>query len=202
MSSSNVFFYLSHPFHHLLLLVFLLIRLLETAKRLIAEAEKYYRLGDEEMAYVFYTKYFSLLNIIYKKRDYIESKPLIRQMLGDNRSNKMTMDRLEMLTRSLNERYDRLNTKKLEKRDCVTPLNRSSLNSSLNQERSRSNSPKVTESNGFPPSLRLMTSQELFECMKTQNVLIMDCRPADDYKMSHLTYPLAFNVPQELIQYG
>lgn len=171
---------------------------METAKKLFEEAEKHYRLGDEEMAYVFYTKYFNFLNTIYKKRDYSENKPFIRKMLGDNRSNKLTMDRLEMLTNSLHERYNRLNAKR---DNFTTQLSSASLNSSLNSARSRSNSPKVSD-NGFPSSLRLISSDQLFEAMKCQNVLVMDCRPMDDYKMSHLTYTLAFNVPQELIQYG
>lgn len=176
-----------------------LIRLLETARKLFAEAEKQYREGDEEMAYVFYTKYFNLLNSIYKKRDYPQSKQLIRQMLGDNRTNKMTMDRLEALTSSLHERYDRLNAKSSYKKDALfaQALNSSHSNDS---DRSRSISPKTNDID--IESLRLMSCQQLFESMKSQNVLVMDCRSSKDYEMSRLNYALAFNVPQELINHG
>uniref|UniRef100_A0A1I8Q2N6 Ubiquitin carboxyl-terminal hydrolase n=1 Tax=Stomoxys calcitrans TaxID=35570 RepID=A0A1I8Q2N6_STOCA len=186
--------------------------LLETAKKLYEEAEKNFRKGDQEMAYVLYTRYFNLLNTIYKKRDYLESKPLIRQMLGDNRSNKMTMDRLEMLTESLNKRYDILNAKASAEKEHRENIGGGSVNGSLSHFNSTlgSASPKTNAvansataaGNGFPTSLRLMSCQQLFDAMLTQNVLVMDCRSSEDYKMSHLNYALAFNVPQELIQYG
>ncbi|XP_075146576.1 ubiquitin specific protease 8 isoform X1 [Haematobia irritans] len=188
--------------------------LLEAAKKLSEEAQKYYLKGDEEMAYIFYTRYFNMLNTIYKKREYAESKPLIREMLGDNRSNKLTMDRLEKLTQSLHERYDRLNAKNVPDKVYrqngegvgsrgIEPTSMSQLNSTLNNTSLYSKSINVAEpTNGFPSSLRLMTCQELFNSMQSQKVLVMDCRSSDDYKMSHLNYPLVFNVPQELIRYG
>ncbi|XP_065355307.1 ubiquitin carboxyl-terminal hydrolase 8 isoform X1 [Calliphora vicina] len=176
--------------------------LLETAKKLNAEAEKYYRKGDEELAYVFYTKYFNLLNSIYKKPDYQENKPLIRQMLGDNRSNKMTMDRLEALTMSLNERYECLNAKLKAKTvaKSATPPSSNEQYAMVSNDRSRSNSPKI--SNIDIAFMRLMSCQQLFESMKLQNVLVIDCRSAEDYKSSHLQYNLTLNIPEEIIQAG
>lgn len=174
--------------------------LLETAQKLIMEAEKYYRDGDEEMAYVFYTRYFNLLHSIHKRPDYIESKPLIRQMLGDNRSNKMTMDRLEALANSLNDRYDRLNAKATK----VATLSSNAVQASAsisNNDRSRSNSPRCNNIVDIS-AMRLMSCQQLFEAMKAQDVLVLDCRSADDYKSSHLNYALSLNVPEELIQAG
>lgn len=171
---------------------------METAKKLYSEAEKHYRQGDEEKAYVFYTKYFNLLNSIHKKPDYGESKPLIRQMLGDNRTNKMTMDRLEALTNSLNERYARLNAK--QNATLSSPVSNFKATSAISNDRSRSNSPRIN--NIDAASLRLMTCQQLFESMKSQDVLVMDCRSAEDYKLSHLQYALTLNVPQELIHAG
>lgn len=187
---------------HILINVFLcsnVIRLLETAKKLYIEAEKYFRTGDEEMAYVFYTKYFNLLNSIYKNSDYGASKPLIREMLGDNRSNKMTMDRLEDLTKSLNDRYIRLNAKLNAAASAHSPVSNVSTTLTTN-DRSRSNSPKI--SNIDITSLRLMSCKQLFDSLKSQNILVMDCRSSEDYKLSHLQYVLTLNVPQELIQAG
>lgn len=152
------------------------------------------------MAYVFYTRYFNLLHSIHKRPDYIESKPLIRKMLGDNRFNKMTMDRLEALTSSLNDRYECLNTKTT----TIATLSSNAVQPSAsisNNERSRSNSPRCNNI-GDITSMRLVSCQQLFEAMKVQDVLVFDCRSADDYKSSHLKYALSLNVPEELIQAG
>lgn len=174
--------------------------LLETALKLTAEADKHYRKGDEELAYVFYMKYFNTLNSIQKKPDYQENKRLIRQMLGDNRTNKMIMDRLEALRISLNERYSRLNAKTLNVKPAtlegVSSLDFSKLDSS---ERSRSNS---KDNNVDISCLRLMSCQQLFDAMKQQNVLVIDCRSAEDFKVSHLHYNLTLNIPEEIIQAG
>ncbi|KAM7362211.1 ubiquitin specific protease 8 [Cochliomyia hominivorax] len=184
-----------------------MIYLLETAKKLIAEAEKHYRKGDEELAYVFYTKYFNLLNSIYKKPDYQENKPLIRKMLGDNRSNKLTMDRLEALSISLNERYATLNAKTTA---AVGVTNTATNNSTLlkessarvsNDQHSCSNSPQKPNDVDFV-AMRLMSCQQLFEAMKWQNVLVIDCRSAEDFKSSHLQYNLTLSIPEEIIQAG
>ncbi|KAI8129070.1 Ubiquitin carboxyl-terminal hydrolase 8 [Lucilia cuprina] len=172
--------------------------LLETAKKLNAEAEKHYGKGDEELAYVFYTKYFNMLNSIYKKPDYQENKPLIRQMLGDNRTNKMTMDRLEALTMSLNERYERLNAKNKAKTTGAA----AAPPAMVSNDRSRSNSPKVVSNVVDIASMRLMSCQQLFEAMKLQNVLVIDCRSAEDFKTSHLQYNLTLSIPEEIIQAG
>ncbi|XP_067620008.1 ubiquitin carboxyl-terminal hydrolase 8-like [Eurosta solidaginis] len=54
----------------------------ESARKLIREADKHYREGDEEMAYILYMKYFNLLHCIHKKPDYSEYKQTVRQVLG------------------------------------------------------------------------------------------------------------------------
>lgn len=181
--------------------LFCVCSLLDAAKRLNAEADKHYLKGDEELAYVFYTKYFNLLNSIYKKPDYQENKRLIRQMLGDNRTNKMTMDRLEALSISLNERYARLNAKTANAKSATLEAGSSSDSPILTStERSRSNSPKVN--NTDISSLRLMSCQQLFEAMKQQNVLVIDCRSAEDFKTSHLQYNLTLSIPEEIIKAG
>lgn len=137
----------------------------------------------------------------------MENKPLIRQILGDNRTNKMTMDRLEVLTKSLNDRYLELQAASLALKLDAASSARSTPTKSLpspsskgRSHRSHSNSPKKSPLD--PHSMRLMSAQQLFEAMKSQNVLIMDCRSSEDYEQSHLTYPLAFNVPQEFIHAG
>lgn len=121
-------------------------------------------------------------------------------MLGDNRTTKMTMDRLEALSMSLNERYDRLNAKTKAKTTAATSLSVKQTKTVSNDDRSRSNSPK--DNNIDIASMRLMSCQQLFESIKLQNVLVIDCRSAEDFKSSHLQYNLTLSIPEEIIQAG
>uniref|UniRef100_A0A1A9WJT6 Ubiquitin carboxyl-terminal hydrolase n=1 Tax=Glossina brevipalpis TaxID=37001 RepID=A0A1A9WJT6_9MUSC len=168
--------------------------LLETARKIIDVAEKKYNEGDQEAAYICYMRYFNLLNSIHKKPDYQQYKSQIRLTLGDNHVNKLTMDRLEDITKSLEERYTHLEmngnlASTIEGTQTLTQLNLPS--------RSRSVSPIK---NG--KLLRAVTCRQLYEFMQVQSVLVMDCRPSEDYRESNLNYSLSFNVPAEIIRAG
>lgn len=237
-------------------------RLVQSAERIYRHAEKQYLDGDEEMAYVYYNRYFNMLNRIHQRPEYPNNKSLIRQTLGGNRTNKMRMDRLEIISKSLAERYDLLNNKlgttttgattgattgtttgnhHHNDDDDLTSSNNSillstnNLNSSglnkpnisqkslhhhhhhhhqINGHRSRSSSPigggggSGSSGGGGSSSMdqylnySVITHEQLFECMRLQNVLIMDCRPSTDYQASHLNYAVLLNVPEEHIKAG
>ncbi|XP_067642670.1 ubiquitin carboxyl-terminal hydrolase 8-like [Eurosta solidaginis] len=63
--------------------------LVRSARKLRREADKHYREGDEELAYILYIKYFNLLHCINKKPDYSEHKQNARQLLGGNSKNNL-----------------------------------------------------------------------------------------------------------------
>lgn len=191
--------------------------LVESARKLLREADKYYREGDEELAYVLYMKYFNLLHCIHRKPDYAEHKQNVRQALGGNSNNKLTMNKLEELSTSLTRRYE---AKQLAK---TVPQSPATVAASLKQTELVRNYNELSASEKFDilkgdpvsstttnsynsyyslQSLNVIKCEELFERMKKNNVLIMDCRPSKDYEMSHLTYHYTINVPEEIISAG
>uniref|UniRef100_A0A1B0BMZ2 Ubiquitin carboxyl-terminal hydrolase n=1 Tax=Glossina palpalis gambiensis TaxID=67801 RepID=A0A1B0BMZ2_9MUSC len=183
--------------------------LLESARKINEEATKRYNEGDQEAAYILYTRYFNLLNNIHKRDNYQQYKSQIRKILGDNQTNKLTMDRLEDLTKSLDKRYTLLNKNaNLSNANEITQtslmqLRQLDLTSHSNNQiqRSRSVSPlkNGVERNGL---LNAITCQQLYDSMQAQSVLVMDCRPSSDYGESKLNYSLSFNVPAEIIREG
>lgn len=206
--------------------------MVQSARKIFDHAEKQYCEGDEEMAYIYYNRYFNMLNRIHQRPDYQNNKTLIRQTLGGNRTNKMRMDRLEIISKSLANRYQLLNSSTSLNNDVtsgnsgnlttsITPpvslilspanSNQNTLNKQqtpknalTNGHRSRSSSPIASsfqEEEVFR-NFSLITHEQLFECMRLQNVLIMDCRSSSDYKASHLNYAVLLNVPEEHIKAG
>ncbi|KAH8312312.1 hypothetical protein KR044_010162, partial [Drosophila immigrans] len=167
--------------------------MLNTASKLFLVAESYLRDGDQESAYISYMKYFNMLSIIHKKPDYQQHKPMVQEMLGDNTTNRRIMDKLELLTDSLSQRYKEL-----------LPSKGSSNSNSL------PNSPPAEPVDAIsllpPPEayaqLGVISCEELYKRMQKKSVLVMDCRSSADYANSHLTYYCAFNVPEEIITPG
>lgn len=163
-----------------------------------------------------------MLSRIHRRPEYQNKKSLIREALGDNRKHKMSMDRLEVITKSLTERYKTLNKSSTLEENVIednesgikSPLDTSKTNSSngkkqqknarTNGHRSRSSSPIIPtmEQQNIKYKLNVFTHEQLFECIRLQNVLIMDCRPSADYEASHLNYSVLLNVPEEHIKAG
>ncbi|XP_017466689.1 PREDICTED: ubiquitin carboxyl-terminal hydrolase 8 isoform X1 [Rhagoletis zephyria] len=191
--------------------------LVESARKLLREADKYYREGDEELAYVLYMKYFNLLHCIHKKPDYPELKHTVRQALGGNSNNKVTMNKLELLNSSLSRRYEakQLAHAATQSAALVAPPSKLSehvrdyneLSASEKFDLLKADTPSPATSNFLGSyytlqSLGIIKCEELFGLMKQSNVLVMDCRSSKDYETSHLTYQYSFNVPEEHICAG
>ncbi|XP_053969324.1 ubiquitin carboxyl-terminal hydrolase 8 isoform X1 [Anastrepha ludens] len=191
--------------------------LVESARKLLREADKYFREGDEELAYVLYMKYFNLLHCIHLKPDYPEHKQTVRQILGGNSNNKLTMNKLEQLSSSLSRRYEAKQLANGAKQSATLVAPTLKYNERVRDYNELSASEKFDLLKGDTPStaatnlsgsyytlqpLGIIKCEEMFELMKKNNVLIMDCRPAKDYETSYLTYPYCFNVPEEHIVAG
>ncbi|XP_050327613.1 ubiquitin carboxyl-terminal hydrolase 8 isoform X1 [Bactrocera neohumeralis] len=191
--------------------------LVESARKLIREADKYYREGDEELAYVLYMKYFNLLHCIHRKPDYAEHKQTVRLALGGNSNNKLTMNKLEELSTSLTRRYEAkqlanttmkspaIVTASLKQNERARDYNE--LSASEKFDLLKGDSVSLATANSYSgyyslQSLNVIKCEELFERMKQNNVLIMDCRPSKDFETSHLTYHYTMNVPEEIISAG
>lgn len=81
-----------------------LFRLLKAAQTVHEEAEKMYESGDEENAYIFYMKYFNLIMIIQKSKDFSKYKDETRKVLGTKQNIDERFDKLEKLKNSLRKR--------------------------------------------------------------------------------------------------
>ncbi|XP_037952640.1 ubiquitin carboxyl-terminal hydrolase 8-like [Teleopsis dalmanni] len=174
--------------------------LIESAHKLLQNGNKHYQEGDEEYAYIYYMRYFNLLSTLRKMPTYTEYKMSIQKTLGGNTANAIIMDKLEEMTKSLSERYDRLN----EKKNVPPPLTDDDMKFYNNLSASdKFNVVKASPSyEQIGDALKLISCKQLFQLMQTNTVLIMDCRCVDDYKVSHLNYNFSFNIPEEIILPG
>lgn len=64
-----------------------------------------YKIGDEENAYIFYMKYFNLINIIQKSREFPSYKDKTRDYFGTNSDINKRFDVLAQLKDSLKKRW-------------------------------------------------------------------------------------------------
>lgn len=80
---------------------FIINRLARSTKALLKEAEKQRKMGDEEQAFIFYMKYFTLINIIRKAKDFHKIKSEQRDLLGTNEEISRRMDILEQIKKNL-----------------------------------------------------------------------------------------------------
>jgi len=87
---------------------FIFLSLCKTAKRLYDEAEKAFIDGDEELSYIYFMKYFNLINTIHKLPDYKKEKKYVSEILGSNEKQTRAFDKVENLSKNLKLRYDLL----------------------------------------------------------------------------------------------
>ena len=180
--------------------------MLTGGKKLYEEAERHRREGDEELAYIFYMRYFNLLDSICKKPDYLAMKQNVRDMLGGNSAQKLSMDKLEVISKSLKRRYELLTQAKSLPSSTklatysAEQLERLKSSSTIQAAASKRLSPPAMAD--MLQDMNSITCAELYEKIRENSVLVMDCRSAEDYVQSRLVYPNAFNVPAELIVDG
>lgn len=91
--------------NNFILIVIYVDRLSKSTLSVLKVAEKQNKLGDEENAYIFYMKYFTLIEIIRKARDYPTVKNRIKEFFGTNKEIHNRMNILEGLKLSLEKRY-------------------------------------------------------------------------------------------------
>lgn len=77
----------------------------KAASKLLKEAELNESLGDEEIAYVLYMRYFNLISGIKKTSEYKKDESYFNDLIGSKNSNK-AIRQAEVLQKSLRNRYD------------------------------------------------------------------------------------------------
>ncbi|XP_059622258.1 ubiquitin carboxyl-terminal hydrolase 8 [Phlebotomus argentipes] len=161
--------------------------LVKSAVKLYEEAEKQYDLHDEEQSFVLYMKYFNVVQSIRNASDYLTHKNYVATLLGTNLKQKKALDRTEALSKSLRKRYDLLRMcEECDEEEEDLPEANPVPETSMETEKSTS-----------------VTSQQLFFMIQGgEDVLVLDCRPREDFLASRLMYDTCLNIPEEVILPG
>lgn len=120
-------------------------------------------------------KYLNLLTQIKKQPDFPKERKYVTDKLGTNLAQTKIMDRLQILKDSLLVRYEEKNIKFPIEVEIV---------------------PKKEERSSID-----CTTLSAMIRDKTK-ILIMDCRPRDEYEESKIDYNFMINVPEEIIHVG
>lgn len=151
--------------------------------------------GDEEDAFIKFMKYIGLITHVQKLSQFKSNKDFYSRLIG--RANiALALENAEKLRDSLERRYamksiaDESYHRDKYKADYYDKINdRMDDNDRMDVDNSNKNS---------------ITVQKLYEWIMDKNVglLIIDCRPSNDYEDSHLLYPYCCNVPENIIRHG
>ena len=79
-------------------------RLCKTADKLLGEAVKHRHSGDEEMSYINYMKYLTVVTMVQGLEEYKKEKAYFNQLLGPQKVNR-ALDMAEKLSGSLQQRW-------------------------------------------------------------------------------------------------
>lgn len=143
--------------------------------------------GDEEKAFVLYMRYLDLLLTNHKKPGFDKHKQYINELLGGNASMKITIDKLELLAKNLEKRYEAAYPTKTEISDSHDFMNETV---------------EMANANALPrPEIE---ADAFYKLLKDPAVsmLIIDCRPQEDYEQSRVKYHTMLNVPEEILVKG
>lgn len=152
--------------------------------------------GDEEKAYLLFSKYVNLAKEIRTSPDYKKDKMYYDGMVS-LKSVKEAIDRLEALTSNLQTRYDEKNK---TKNDLVitgrkTPLKE--IKPHFNGVQKVEENGKANEENGKVDFVVEPTRLYSIINEKATSFLLLDARPSNDYKISHIKHHASINVPEE-----
>ncbi|XP_069481068.1 ubiquitin carboxyl-terminal hydrolase 8 isoform X2 [Ambystoma mexicanum] len=191
------------------------------ASKIFKKAEESRLDRDEELAYVFYMKYLSVLNLIKIRPDFKH----YQEFFGPS-TVKKALEEAEKLSASLKNRYEEAEVrKKLEERErleeelqkkqqsekhdaSVLTIKRSedALHSKLKSqkinEEKKDLTQKVNLNNASSISHGSITAEKLFGMLKDENIhiVMMDARKFDDFQESHIKGSVS--IPEEAIKPG
>ena len=171
-------------------------QLVKSAQTIFVTAGKEEENGDEEKAYVLYTKYFKIAKYIKSSKEYTKDKVYYDSMMSSKQL-KTAMGHLEALDKSLEARYqskaDEEMLKKMELKKAKEALSKPQENG-----HHFNNNNAVMKENSH-----LIEPTQLYTLIneKSSSFLILDARPAQDYKVSHLKHN-SLNVPEEILKQG
>ncbi|XP_053387107.1 ubiquitin carboxyl-terminal hydrolase 8-like [Mercenaria mercenaria] len=186
--------------------------LVKTADKMLKEAQHSEMIEDEERAYVLFMKYFNVVTFLKKTADYKKQKAYYDDLLGTK--NLLTsIDKAEVLSGSLKERYDQLEAEhvasKLSSLDTVEKKVEDKVEVDAKhsdkqpQIKTDDKEPKPEEpvKKTSPGVISCSTLFDLFEDRDAQ-VIIMDVRPMEEFQETRINHKNIINVPAEAIKPG
>lgn len=190
----------------------------KSTKVILQKADLDRDLGDEERAYVLYMRYFTMVQLIRKHRDYKKDKTKYDDTMMIKHCPRV-METLEKLKESLIKRYALLKEVKAaeakeqkaaeeayaEQQGKRTPVakGKPDESSKTNGEPGTGASP-VPVAGAIRPAKTCISSFELYDLLldNTLNLLILDCRERDDFFESRLKHSHCINIPEEILSPG
>lgn len=178
-----------------------------SAAKLYMEAERCFVIGDHERSYVLFGKYFKTILPLKKRDDYRRQKTELDAILGPQSKQLRAIEIMTELRDNLVDRYDKMKTKTSVATPTENPL-------PLGQDNDRTRSDCKTRSFKFyfylsSSSIPLAASRLIKSCfdlrrdLHSNDILLIDCRPHEDYEQSRLrSADVLLHIPDEKLQMG
>lgn len=155
----------------------------KSAQKLVEQGDLYRIQGDEEQAYIMYMRYFGIINAIRSHPEYKKNTIFYKKLCVFDST---AMDKTEQLSNSLENRYKLLG----EAEAYEKYLEETNISDHEFSE------PEIVNEK------KSITCEELFQMIHQQNILILDCRPRDDFLQSSCKYKYCMNVPESICVKG
>lgn len=185
--------------------------LVNSAQKVLKQAYVLEDRNDEEKAYVLFMRYFSIVATIQKQTEYKRNKKYYDSLMDPKTTSKV-ITRAETLHKSLERRYDLLNTavtsERIEEKKFIHNIEehneaekrkhqeaREAVEEKRKQEKARKG---INEDEGT------ITCQKLY-CLvkeKCSSFLILDIRPHDHFNETRMKINNVISIPEELIKPG
>lgn len=166
-------------------------------KKIIPEAEKAQRDGDEERNYLLLMKFIGMASLIRKRADFTQDDKNFMKSFVDKPTLEKHMNTLQTLSISLKERYEKLYGKKDEK---VVSEKKSVISESTSNNIEKNNELLDVAMFHQQNSEKSKSCKELFDMMENAHqFLILDCRPREDFEATSISHKYVVNVPEEII---
>ncbi|KAG7164510.1 Ubiquitin carboxyl-terminal hydrolase 8-like 1 [Homarus americanus] len=184
--------------------------LVNTAQRVLKEAQSVDKIKDEEKAYILYMRYFSIVLTIQKHADYKKNKKYYDALLDPKMTAKV-INRAEELQKSLDRRYgftsDAIKAEKLEQdKRALEKLEQAEREKQAKKAAARAKTTTITPAvtNGLTEDGGCISCEKLYSLMKERcsTYMILDARSKEDFSESQMVLPNIINVPEEILNPG
>ncbi|KAK3893812.1 hypothetical protein Pcinc_002393 [Petrolisthes cinctipes] len=177
--------------------------LVNSALKLLKEAELSDRCKDEERAYVLYMRFFSAVNTVQKTPEYTKEKRYYDSLL-DIKTTKKVLSRAEDLQKSLQRRYEFANYAEVKEKTPEVIKEKKKDESVVDKVAEVAKPPGPSLANGVSEDDEFLSCKKLYTLMteKCSSYIILDARPCHDFHQSHMTLPKVINVPEDILKPG